>query len=132
MADFNTMAHYQSVALTANKTLTAADQGVVQDVTLDGLTVTLPAVAAGLTFIVRNKARTNVNLPAGAVANKAAAVTVVPNGTDTVTGNGFTPAAGKGAVNTKATAQVGDFIKLVGATGTWNIEEVSGVWARVA
>ena len=132
MADFNAMAHYQSVALTANKTLTAADQGVVQDVTLDGLTVTLPAVAAGLTFIVRNKARTNVNLPAGAVANKAAAVTVVPNGTDTVTGNGFTPAAGKGAVNTKATAQVGDFIKLVGATGTWNIEEVSGVWARVA
>lgn len=44
----------QYVDVTSNKTLAATDAGVVQNVIVDGITVTLPATANGLSFTVRN------------------------------------------------------------------------------
>lgn len=137
MADLNKFGDLQNVVVTSNKTLTAADQGIVQDVAVDALTITLPSTSAGLTFIIRNRGRVGSGtLPAGAVQSKSVAVSVSPAAADAIAGNGFTAAVNKDAINTKATAQVGDYIKLTG-TGTagvtaWQLEEVSGIWAREA
>lgn len=125
-----------SATVTGNKTLTAADCGIVQDVTLDGGVITLPATADGLVFTIRNGGDNPANTAAGAVADGSALVVVAPVAADGVTGNGFTAAVNKGASNTKATSKVGDEITLVGngttgATG-WTVQSVKGVWARVA
>lgn len=136
MADLNKLNDLQSVIVTTNKTLTAADQGIVQDVAVDGVIITLPSTAADLEFYIRNKGRVAANTPTGAVQNKAVAVAVSPAAADGFTGNGFTPVVNKDAINTKATASVGDYIRIAG-TGTagvtgWYILEASGTWAREA
>jgi len=136
MADLNKLADLQNVNVTANKTLAAADQGIVQDVNATGITITLPATAVGLVFYIRNKIRIGTGtLPIGAVQNKNL-VTVRSIAADGFTGNGFTPAVNKAALNTAATAQVGDYLKVTGTgvtgAGAWIIEEASGTWAREA
>lgn len=125
-----------SVDVTGNKTLTAADQGIVQNVTVDAAVITLPATAAGLTFTIRNGGVKVTGGPAGTGADGSVGLTVAPQAADAVAGNGFTATVNKGAVNTKATSQVGDEITLQ-ASGTagvsaWNIENLIGTWARVA
>lgn len=124
-----------SVDVTTNKTLTAADQGIIQNVVVDGLTITLPSTAAGLGFTIRNGgAKISANGPAGATANKSVLVTVAPAAADAIAGNGFTAVVNKAALNTKATSQVGDQITLEasGAAGVsaWNLSRVVGTWVR--
>lgn len=121
----------------ANKTLAAADCGLVQNVIIDAITITLPASSAGLWYNIRNGGVPPTSGPIGARGDQSLAVTVAVNGTDGISGNAFSAQTAKGAVNTKATAHVGDEIKLV-ATGVtsnaaaWIIAEVRGVWARQA
>lgn len=125
-----------SVLVTGNKTLTAADAGIVQKVAGD-YTITLPSTALGPVFIIENAGAAISGAPAGATkGNKSAVVTVAPAAADGITGNGFTAAVNKAAINTKATAKVGDRIILNG-TGTagvtgWIVSRVSGVWERQA
>lgn len=125
-----------SVDVSSNKTLTAADCGIVQNVIADGITVTLPATADGLEFIVRNGGKPVTSGPAGSGANGSVLVTLAPVAADGFTGNGFTAAVNKAALNTKATSLVGDQIRVVGngTTGVtaWTIAEVIGTWARAA
>ena len=126
----------QSVDVSANKTLTAADQGIVQNVTADGVVITLPSTAAGLNFTIRNAGVAASSGPAGSGSNGTAAVSVSPAAADAIAGNGFTAAVDKDAVNTKATSKVGDEITLI-ASGTagaaaWNLRDVKGTWARQA
>lgn len=112
----------QTETVSDNKTLDAGDSGVVQVVTVDAKTITLPATAIGLSYTIRNGG-----------ANGAVAVTISPNSNDMIVGNGFTGANDKDVVNTKATAKKGDYIKLIGdgTTGVgWNVVEVVGTWAR--
>lgn len=121
------------VDVTANKTLTAADQGIVQNVTVDGVVITLPATAANLVFTVRNGGDNPTGTPAGAVADGSAGVSISPAALDQLIGNGFTAADDKDAVNTKATSKVGDEMTVVGNGGTgYHIAEVKGTWARQA
>lgn len=125
-----------SVVVTSNKTLTAADSGIVQDVQADNVTVTLPATGDGLSFTVRNNGAKPTGAAAGATADGSALVVVAPIAADGVTGNGFTAAVNKGASNTKLTSKVGDEITLVGngTTGVtaWSVAGTKGIWARVA
>jgi len=125
-----------SVAVTGNKTLTAADAGIVQDVQADNVTVTLPATADGLSFTIRNNGAKPTGAAAGATADGSALVVVAPVAADGVTGNGFTATVNKGASNTKATSKVGDEITVVGngTTGVtaWTVVYTKGIWARVA
>ena len=120
-----------------NKTLAAADCGIVQNVIIDAITITLPASSVGLWYNIRNGGVPPTSGPIGARSDQGLAVTIAPNGSDGISGNAFTAATSKGAVNTKATSHVGDEIKLV-ASGTtsnaaaWYIAEVRGVWARQA
>jgi hypothetical protein len=114
----------ESVDVTAYKTLSAADSGIVQNVTTDAVVVTLPAVspsAVGLTYTIRNGAKKDGDI----------LVTVSPNASDKIIGNGFTSADNKDVVNPKATSKAGDEITLVsnGSTG-WFVSDVAGLWAR--
>lgn len=106
--------HNENVAVTGNKTLALTDQGIAQNVTANA-TVTLPAAAAGQTALVR-------------VGKEGLTVSVVPQGTDTMTGNGFTPAAAKGAVFTNQPA--GSYIQLVSGAATWHIARLLGTATR--
>jgi len=126
----------QSVDVSANKTLTAADQGIVQNVVADGIVITLPSTAAGLSFTVRNGGVKVTNGAAGTGANGTVLVAVSPAAADAIAGNGFTAAVNKDALNTKATSTVGDEITVVGSGTTgvtaWSIAELVGTWAREA
>jgi hypothetical protein len=104
----------ESVDVTGNKTLVLTDEGIVQNVTA-AATVTLPAAAAGQVAIVR-------------IGKGGITASVVPAGTDTMTGNGFTPAGAKGAVFTNQPA--GSYIKLVSGAASWHIHSFSGTVTR--
>lgn len=125
------------VDVTENKTLTAADSGIVQNVITDGITITLPATAANLSYIIRNggvPASSGVGMGTG--SDFSCLVTVAPNASDGITGLAFTAATNKAALNTKATARVGDQIHLLGSGTTgvtgWQVVSAKGVWARAA
>lgn len=112
----------QSEDVTENKTLDAADSGVVQNVTATA-TVTLPAVAAGtagITLIVR-------------VGAPDITVTVSPNAGDKIVGNGFTAADGKDLIFTNQ--QAGSFVQLVAVNeattdSAWVVQRIHGVATR--
>lgn len=118
--------------VTENKTLDLAGCGIVQNVITDAITVTLPATTAGAYFIIRNggvPASSSVGYGTG--SDGSVLVTVAPNASDKIQGNSFSAADNKAALNTKATAKVGDEIHLVGdGTDGWLITRVKGTWAR--
>jgi hypothetical protein len=105
-----------------NKTLDAEDSGKVFFVDTDAKTVTLPAVEGMGGIKV-------VNIGAyGTVL-----VTVAPNAVDMIEGPDITAADNKGILNTKATAQRGDYIVLeYGDANGWVITDKKGTWARAA
>lgn len=116
-----------------NKTLALADNGVVQNVIADAKVITLPATTAGACFIIRNGGAPKSGAPAGTGDDASVLVTVSPNPSDKIQGLAFTAADAKAALNTKATARVGDYIKLVGdGTDGWNVLDARGIWAREA
>lgn len=121
----------QSVDISVDTTLDLTANGVIQNVIADGKVITLPATTAGACLIIRNGGVPKTNGPAGSGDNESVLVTVSPNASDKIQGNGFTAADNKDVLNTKATAQVGDEICLIGdGTDGWNIAYVIGVWAR--
>lgn len=114
-----------------SKTLTLADNGVVQNVIADAITITLPATTAGACFIIRNGGARKSGAPAGTGDDASVLVTVSPNASDKIQGLAFSAADDKDALNTKATARVGDYIKLVGdGTDGWNVLDARGIWDR--
>lgn len=108
--------HNENVSVsTSTKTLALTDQGIVQDTKVTCV-YTLPAAAAGQTAIVR-------------VGKEGITVTVNPAGTDTMTGNGFTPAAAKGIVFTNQPG--GSYVQLVSGATTWHIARLLGTATRL-
>lgn len=121
------------VDVTENKTLALSDCGIVQNVLTDAITVTLPATSAGASFTVRNGGVAPSGAAAGAVSDASCLVTIAPNASDKIQGNAFSAQDNKAALNTKATARVGDELQLVGdGVDGFNIVKVIGVWARAA
>ncbi len=119
----STRSGYKSATVTGNKTLTAADSGIVQDVRDDAI-ITLPSTAAGLEFTINVGVNDEGNAPSVAISPAAA---------DGITGNGFTAAVNKDAV---APSTPGALIRVTG-TGTagvtgWIVGEVIGEWTREA
>lgn len=112
---------YETVSV--NKTLDIEDNGKVFFVDTDAKTITLPAVATGLSCTI-------VNIGAfGAVA-----VNVSPAATDGIHAPDIAATDDKDHINTKATARRGDLVKLVGglvATG-YNVTNQIGTWAQEA
>ena len=102
-------------AVTGNKTLAEGDSGVVQNVTAT-CTVTLPATGANFAFIVR-------------VGAADITVTVAPNASDKIMGNGFTSADNKALIFTSQ--PVGSYVQLgYGGTDGWVVSQISGVATR--
>lgn len=122
------------VDVTENKTLALTDQGIIQNVITDAITITLPATAAGSSFFIRNggvPASSAVGVGTG--NDFSCLVTVAPVAADKIQGLAFTAADNKAALNTKATAKVGDFIEIIGdGVDGYNITRARGVWARAA
>lgn len=112
--------------LTASKTFTKADSGGIFHIATDSLVMTLPATEAALTFTFVNTGAdaNNIVTIASVAADKFqgswtyGAERVTLSGTDD-----------KDIVNTKATAETGDSITVIGDGGAgWTVEEVSGIW----
>lgn len=121
-----------AVDVTENKTLAIKDCGVVQNVITDGLTVTLPATAAGLTYTVRNGGVPVTDGPAGTGDDKSAIVKIAPQAADFIAGHELTASDADTINNTKATARVGDEIQLIAGTDGYNIVYSKGIWAQIA
>lgn len=109
--------------ISVNKTLDAEDTGKLFWVDTDAVTITLPAVAAGVfgAQIVNGGSF-------GAVA-----VTISPAAADMVLGPDITGADDKDLINTKATAQRGDSVVInSGDADGYLASELRGIWARQA
>jgi hypothetical protein len=124
-----------AIDVSANKTLAASDQGIVQNVIADAKVLTLPSTAATLAFTVRNGGLPVTSGPAGTGANGTVLVALSPAAADAIAGLGFTATINKDAFNTKATSHVGDELTVVGSgtagTGAWNVQaNTKGIWAR--
>ncbi len=111
--------------LTGTKTFDAEDCGKLFVVTSgsDGLALTLPAIAAGLS---------GLTIMAGG-AFGSTAVTVDPNASDMILGPDITGADNKDLICTKATQRRGDFVTLIaGDADGYMVTELRGTWAREA
>jgi hypothetical protein len=105
------------VAVTGNITAALNNSGRVHRVTADAV-ITLPATSVGDTLIFENAG------PDGTVQ-----ITLDPNASDLIKGNGDAGADGVTVVNTKATARFGDRLVLIGTTAGWSINQQEGIWA---
>ena len=108
--------HNEVTTVTGATTLVDANHGLVQNVTASAV-VTLPAAAAGKSFILR-------------VGKEGITTSIVPVGSDTVIGNGFIFVALKGVVFTNQPA--GSYVQLVGGAATWYIQRLKGTATRTA
>lgn len=107
----------QSVNVTGNKTLAASDSGYVQNVIVDGATITLPASA---TAAVR-AGGVPAGGPVGSGGNKSQTIVV----TGTTAGYGAASGAATFTL-AKASQQVGDEIEFVNGV----VVRVVGNWVR--
>ncbi len=114
----------------ADKTLTVEDSGKCFNIGTDALTITLPPTAKGAKYLFRN---------VGADGNNI--ITVSPDAADAIFGTVQNAAADsvsagvvdKDIINTKATANKGDFIILEGdGADGWYITGGVGIWASEA
>lgn len=129
MANYRSQDGRTQLDVSTNLTLVKdTHSGVVINVVADGKTITLPAAAAGLMFKVRNGGAAPTGAAVGLVSDQSVAVTIAPNGTDTIGGAGRT-SANTNLVNTKATARVGDEVTLLAVAGAWQIVTQIGTWA---
>ncbi len=106
----------------ANYTLDAQDVGKVILVDTDAFTLTLPATVVGYEYIIMNGGKS------GAVL-----ITVSPNASDAIMGPDIAGVANKDYLNTKATAEPGDYLLITGdGADGWFANKVRGTWAQEA
>lgn len=116
--------HNEAVTKSANYTVTAADSGIVIDVTAT-CTITLPAVgasASSINAIIR-------------VGKAGITVNVSPNSADKIVGNGFTAADDKDLIFTNQPA--GSFVILHSVNeattdSAWTVQRIKGTATREA
>lgn len=106
----------------ADKTLDAEDVGKVINVTGSDKTITLPATAVNLKFVVR---------VGTADAAGSTGLSVDPNAADQLLGADLTGTADKDLINTAATSKQGDFVELLGeGTDGYYVTRQRGTWAE--
>ncbi len=115
--------HTVRATISADTTLDATHTGKLLWVDTNAKIITLPAIATGLdgVMIVNGGSYGTV------------AVNISPNASDMILGPDITGADNKDLINTKATAQRGDFVVLGGndADG-YAVQAMRGTWAREA
>lgn len=106
----------------ANYTIDAEDGGKVIWVDTDAVVLTLPAVGGINNVVVANAAAYGVS-----------GVAISPNASDMIEGPDITAADNKDIINTKATANRGDYAVITdGDANGWSLIRRKGVWAREA
>lgn len=124
-----------AVNVTENKTLTAADSGIVQNVTVASVVVTLPATATVGCWTVRDGGVKSTNGPTGAIVAPAFPK-VDPNASDTVTGFNVSGATadGKYLYTSTTVGREGNEITVMntGATDGGIVTGAKGDWLREA
>ncbi len=117
----------------ASSSIPAGDAGVDQNISTDGLVVSLPQIHSGnigLTFLFRNTGADGNNI-----------ITLSPHSSDSINGtiaNASADSVASGVVNkdwvnTKATANNGDYVILRAVSLTkWYIVGGVGIWASEA
>ncbi len=111
-----------SLTLTSNTNLVRADAGKRIYTSTDGVVITLPASAVGLTYTIVNTGD-----------DGEVEVKIDLDSADQFSGAGVTPLDGKQMINTKATAKKGDSITVSGDGSTgWVIQRQVGTWNREA
>jgi len=117
-------------AITASATLSYEDSGTVFLVGTDALVITLPPTKVGVTYTIVNSGADGNNI-----------ITISPDAADAIFGTVANAAADsvsggvvdKNLVNTKATANKGDSVTLVGdGIDGWYIVSGVGIWASEA
>jgi hypothetical protein len=108
--------------LSANKTLDAQDCGKTFFVDTDAFTITLPATTTGLDCVIVN-----------AKGYGLAAINISPAAVDMMLGPDMAGVDNKDLINTKATAQRGDFAVIAdGDADGYVVYKIKGVWAAEA
>jgi hypothetical protein len=110
--------------LVDNYTVDEQDMGKILLQTVDGKALTLPAVSGygGFEFTYKNGG-----------ADGAVILTIHPDANDKIMGADWAGADHKNAINTKATAKLGDFMTLrCDANLGWWIVAKRGIWAAEA
>lgn len=121
-----------AVNVTENKTLAAADSGVVQNVTVASVVVTLPATATIGTFTIRDGGVKSTGGPNGAIVNSAIP-TVDPDAADTIAGFNVSGTAADGKYLRNTAGKPGDEIVILnGATNGGVVVASKGDWLREA
>ena len=114
----------QQTEKTADYTVVVVtDSGKVFSSTLDGITYTLPAIAAGEVYTFINNAE-----------DGAAALNISPNASDGIMYAGSNT-DDKDLINTKATAKKGDYVTIKSSeagTVAWQVVAARGIWAKEA
>lgn len=118
----------EAINLSADTTLAVATHsaqvGKFVTISTDAKTLTLPAVVVGATFVIVNTA-----------ADGGALLTISPNASDKflVDIAGAAGTDNKDIVNTKATQNQYDYVKLVGLSADgWLIDDIRGTWVDQA
>lgn len=111
-----------SIEKTANYTLLTTDNGKYFSSLTDGMEFTLPSVAAGYIFTIYNIARAGF-----------AGISISPAALDFIAWAGNVT-DDKDLINTKATAQYGDFVTLKSNTALtgWEVVASRGIWDKEA
>lgn len=108
----------------ADYTLTATDSGALVIVTGVDKVLTLPATVAGLVYTI---------VLAAAGLSAGTGLSISPNASDKIIGNGFTAADDKDAILAGSDDRAGDAITLVGdGVDGWYITSLTGTWTRQA
>lgn len=108
--------------LTADRTLTAADNGKTFVSGAADVVVTLPATVEGLHFRFFTS-----------TLSATTGYSVSPAAADKIQGKGITAADNKDLINTAASDAVGDLLEIVGdGVDGWLIVGMLGTWARQA
>lgn len=118
-ADRDPWEGYTAETVSANKTLDEEDTNKVFFVDTDAKTITMPAVLALHCAIVN----------AGAFGTVE--VTISPNANDGIASSVGASTDDKDLINTKATANRGDYAKIeYGDADGWQVTELKGTWAK--
>ena len=114
-------ARSKQITLTDTGSVYANQSGSEFNIATDAKVISLPLISAenlGMEFTFRNSGADGNNI-----------ITISPDAADAVAGG----VAGKDIINTKATANLGDFIKLTALSTTkWVISAGVGIWASEA
>lgn len=107
--------HCEFEEVTTAKTLDEGDCGIVQNVTATA-TITLPATVVGYSYPIR-------------VGEEGITVSVSPNASDKIMGNGFTSADNKDLIFTSQPA--GSYVELIGdGANGWMVSRIKGIATR--